>query len=136
MRPVRAVVDEPAESWRHRSVRGRFAAMRIVLITLALVACNSSDVSRQVGARCDQAAECDERCLGPSLDWPGGFCSITCDTDDDCPSDAACIDESGGGVCAFACLTDPACAFLGEGYVCKERDAHGLAKKVTVCRGE
>lgn len=109
--------------------------MRIVLITLALVACNSSDVSRQVGARCDRAAECDERCLGPSGDWPGGFCSITCDTDDDCPADAACIDEDGGGVCAFACLTDRGCTFLGDGYVCKERDAHGLSTKVTVCRG-
>lgn len=109
--------------------------MRIMLITLALVACNSSDVSRQVGARCDRAAECDETCLGPSGDWPGGFCSISCDTDDDCPDDAACIEEGGAAFCAFTCGSDPHCAFLGDGYTCKERDARGVGAKVLVCRG-
>ncbi len=112
--------------------------MRIAMITLALAlaACQSSDVSREVGARCDVAADCDERCLGPSTDWPGGFCSITCDSDGDCPTDAACIDEAGGGICAFTCLSDPQCSFLISGYTCHERDAHGgTPGKVMVCRG-
>lgn len=111
--------------------------MRIAMITLALAlaACQSSDVSRELGARCDVAAECDERCLGPSMEWPGGFCSITCDTDNDCPLDAKCIDESGGGVCAYSCLGDPGCYFLGADYECHERDAHGAGMKVMVCRG-
>ena len=110
--------------------------MRIALITLlALAACQSSDVSRELGARCDKAADCDERCLGPSTDWPDGFCSTSCDSDSDCAFDAACIEESGGGVCAFTCVTDPGCVFLGAGYECHERDVHGLPAKVMVCRG-
>jgi hypothetical protein len=104
------------------------------LLLLALVACQSSDVSRDVGARCDKAAECNERCLEPGGDWPGGFCTVTCDTEADCPGGATCIDEQ-GGVCAFSCAGDPDCAFLGTGYTCKAVDSHGAGTKVMVCRG-
>ena len=124
--------------WRERSDGGSFAAMRNAIFALALVclgACQSSDVSRQVGARCDHSSECDEQCLGPSADWPGGFCTIACDSDDDCPDDASCIQESSAAVCAFHCITDPGCQFLGAGYGCKERDRQGVAGKVMVCRG-
>jgi hypothetical protein len=114
--------------------------MRMVLVgsalAMVLAACQSSDVSRAVGARCDRSVDCDDRCLGPSGDWPGGFCTIDCDSDDDCDIDAACIDEEGGGVCAFTCTLDAGCDFLGAGYTCKERDGHPAgAPQVTVCRG-
>jgi hypothetical protein len=139
MRPVRdAGVAFADRDWRTRSDGGSFAAMRNAIFALALVgvaACQSSDVSRQVGARCDHSSECDELCLGPSADWPGGFCSISCDSDEDCPSDASCVQESNSAVCAFHCLTDPGCSFLGQGYLCKERDRQGATGKVTVCRG-
>lgn len=107
----------------------------LVVIALAVAACQSSDVSRELGARCDVTADCDERCLLPSSDWPGGFCTIHCETDNDCPSDAACLEEE-GGVCAFSCVADPGCAYLGAGYTCKERDARGGAGKRLVCRGD
>lgn len=108
----------------------------VSIVALLLGACQDSAVSRELGARCDFASECDERCLAPSAEWPGGFCTVSCDTDGDCPTDAACIDESGGGVCAFRCATDPNCGFLNMGYVCKERDLHATgAGKVNVCRG-
>jgi len=110
-----------------------FALFALGLVGLA--ACQSSDVSREVGARCDRNSECDERCLLPSVDWPGGFCTISCDSDDDCPFDASCVQEDGGPVCAFHCLTDPGCNFLGQGYLCKERDRQGTTGKVSVCRG-
>ena len=108
--------------------------MRYLVLALALAACQQLDVSRDVGARCDLASDCNERCLTPSGDWPGGFCTIACETDLDCQSDAACLEEE-GGVCAFLCVTDPGCAFLGQGYTCKERDARGGAGKRMVCRG-
>jgi hypothetical protein len=108
--------------------------MRSVLVLVVLVACQNSDVSRSVGARCDTNADCDLECLGPSGDWPGGFCTILCDSDANCPEDAHCIEEN-GGVCAFACVTDTTCAFLGAGYQCKERDSHGGGTKVMTCRG-
>ena len=110
--------------------------MRLPLILALLGACQDSDVSRALGARCDLSAECEDRCLEPSLEWPGGFCTLTCDTDADCPRDAACVDESTSGVCAFTCTTIDQCTFLGAGYDCKERDAHEVgAPPVKVCRG-
>ena len=109
--------------------------MRLAIVLFALAACQSSDVSRQLGARCDLTSECDERCLAPSPEWPGGFCTTSCDSDDDCAYEAACIDEGGAGVCAFTCTLDPGCTFLGTGYGCKERDVHGMQAKVMVCRG-
>jgi len=109
--------------------------VRLICFAALLAACQSSDVSRELGARCDVQADCDDRCLTPSTDWPGGFCTVTCDDDADCPSDSACIDEGNGGICAFTCRDDRYCEFLGAGYTCKERDAHPDGMKVTVCRG-
>jgi hypothetical protein len=109
--------------------------MRLAIFAmLAIAACQSSDVSRELGARCDHSSDCDERCLLPSPDWPGGFCTTQCETDNDCPEAAVCLEEE-GGVCAFSCQSDPDCLFLGAGYLCKERDARGGAGKRTVCRG-
>jgi hypothetical protein len=105
------------------------------LFLFALAACQSSDVSRSIGARCDLSAECDEKCLGPDGAWPGGFCTLICDTDEKCGADARCIQEQGGGVCAFTCGGDPDCAFLGTGYTCKAIDGHTGGLKVMVCRG-
>src|ERR1041385_8096105 len=107
--------------------------MRLVLL-LALVACQSSDVSRSLGARCDSNADCDEKCLPPTGDWPGGFCTTVCMTDSECGPDGVCIGED-GGVCVFACAGDANCAFLGAGYQCKEVDDRGTGAKVMVCRG-
>jgi hypothetical protein len=101
------------------------------LVLLALVGCQSSDVSRDVGARCDNKDDCNERCLA---DWTGGFCTITCDDALDCPGDAKCIAEQ-GGVCAFSCAGNGDCAFLGAGYTCQDVDSHGAGAKVKVCRG-
>ena len=58
--------------------------MRLAIIAIALAGCQSSDVSRELGARCDSSSECDDRCLTPSADWPEGFCTIRCETDVDC----------------------------------------------------
>ena len=112
--------------------------MRSLLLCalLSIAACQDADVSRAVGARCDRSSECEDRCLAPSGDWPGGFCTLDCDRDDDCPADTACIREDNGGVCAYLCETDPGCAFLGGGYGCKDRDAIVEGDpKVLVCRG-
>jgi hypothetical protein len=112
----------------------RIAAWAAVAVLAATISCQSSDVSRAVGARCDTNAECDTKCLQPSGDWPGGFCTLLCDDSSGCPSDARCIDEE-GGVCAFTCTDDPSCAFLGTGYACKAIDSKGAGAKVMVCRG-
>jgi len=99
-----------------------------------LAACQHSDVSREIGARCNSASECNERCLGPGNTYPGGFCSIACAGRDQCPDATTCADLE-GGVCLFECTTDPDCAFLGTGWRCTAADLHGGGVKVSVCRG-
>jgi hypothetical protein len=107
--------------------------MRLALALVLLASCQNADVSRAVGARCDTNADCDTKCLVPDGDWPGGFCTMLCDSDTNCPEGTRCIDQD-GGVCAFACTTDPDCTFLGA-YTCQSRDSHGGGAKVDVCRG-
>jgi hypothetical protein len=105
----------------------------IAIVGALLAACQHSDVSREVGARCDTAAECDERCLA-STDYPGGFCTIPCNNRGECPGDTTCADRE-GGVCLFECSLDPECAFLGAGWRCTSADLRGGGIKVMVCRG-
>jgi hypothetical protein len=108
--------------------------LRFVLVFAC--ACSSSDVSRAVGARCDLSAECEDQCLGPSVDWPDGFCTLICDTDSDCPDDTACIDYGGAGVCAFTCTASLGCTFLGDGYECFQLARHAPnGAPVMACRG-
>jgi hypothetical protein len=108
---------------------------RLVLVAVAglVLACGESDVSRQLGARCDDSDECDERCLQPGTRYPGGFCTVSCDADNDCSVRAACVEDS-GGTCLFTCLDDFECGYLGAGWLCVSvpRKAQGTVK---VCRG-
>ena len=105
----------------------------IAIIGAALAACQSSDVSRALGARCDTQAECNERCLTGSA-YPGGFCTTFCATHDACPGGATCADRE-GGICLFECQRDSDCTFLGRGWGCKAVDLHGGGIKVMVCSG-
>ncbi|MEO6776502.1 MAG: hypothetical protein ABI467_26390 [Kofleriaceae bacterium] len=105
-----------------------------MLVWILVAACQSSDVSRQVGARCDTNADCDVKCLAPDGAWPGGFCTVLCDSDANCPADTRCIEDQ-GGICAFTCAGDPGCTFLGDGYTCQQVDSHGGGVKVSACHG-
>jgi hypothetical protein len=105
-----------------------------MLLAVAMAGCGvSSDVSLELGARCDTKDECAERCLAPSGDYPGGMCTVSCASDADCPDGAACVDEE-GGVCLFACASAPNCEFLGDGWTCTAVDARG-GGQVMACRG-
>jgi len=111
--------------------------MRIALaLIVALAACQSSDVSRAIGARCDRSSECDDHCLTDADGFPGGFCTVVCDTSDDCPaSDSECVARE-GGACLFTCTDDASCAFLGAGWRCADEDTREQPPhNVKVCRG-
>ncbi len=115
---------------RTRSIATSWSRIAVV-VGLALAACSGSDVSRSLGARCDLSEQCAETCLPPP-DWPGGFCTTSCDNDASCSGSAACVDEQ-GGVCLFKCLHDIDCQFLGAGYFCLPKPDHGGGGDVTVC---
>jgi hypothetical protein len=115
---------------RHRISPALFAAAFLAIVA----GCSaSSDVSRELGARCEEQDECDDRCLSGQA-YPGGFCSASCDRDSDCPAEAACVDVD-GGVCLFDCGDAGECAFLGSGWQCWSESSHGAAGEVMVCIG-
>lgn len=108
----------------------------VLALLAALAACSvSSDVSREIGARCDDQDECDDRCLtGPR--YPGGMCSRSCDDDADCPDGSSCV-GLGAGSCLYSCTGDPGCEFLGEGWTCQLETERGGEPDamVAVCVG-
>lgn len=110
---------------------------RLALIAvLGVVACGGHDFGEPdetVGATCTRDSQCDDRCLIDSADFPGGFCTLSCLSDRDCPEDTYCV-TSQGGVCLFIC-PDVDCANLGPGWSCKEQD-HVGGGKVNVCKGD
>jgi hypothetical protein len=110
--------------------------IRVLALVVGLAACGSSDVTRSVGARCDVTADCDDRCLVPSNEFPDGLCTLDCTTDSDCPSNAVCVDRE-GGVCLFTCTDNTDCEFLGTGWRCMEdASRQNTDVKVMVCRGD
>ncbi len=103
-----------ARSTRSRLVVGWAVVLAGALPLLTLTAaCDPFEVSRALGARCEDRGDCLDSCLEPSARTPGGFCTIECLSDAECSAEAACVDER-GGVCLLRCLTDADCAFLGE----------------------
>ncbi|HET7500698.1 MAG TPA: hypothetical protein VFK02_06825 [Kofleriaceae bacterium] len=106
----------------------------IAIVGALLAACQDSNVSREIGARCDVSADCDQRCLPPGADYPGGFCTIACSARADCPGATTCADRE-GGVCLFTCTGDAECAFLGTGWRCRDADLLGGGIQVMVCHG-
>lgn len=100
-----------------------------------LVACgghHDGGIDNTIGATCVSDRNCDDRCYMGG-DFPGGFCSISCTSDHDCPSDTYCM-SAADGVCLFAC---PAfdCSRLGPGWVCRERGRIG-GGTINVCSGD
>lgn len=107
--------------------------VRLVVIALVLAGCADSEVSRQLGARCDDSSECDDRCLLPEDNWPGGMCTVSCDDDGDCPEDAACVEDD--GACLYTCDDADDCRFLGTGWTCGTRIGRPGPDGVMVCVG-
>lgn len=78
-----------------------------------------------VGGRCMADRDCSHRCLMGG-DFPGGYCSLACSTDADCPGGTVCIEKE-GGVCLLKCDLPADCASLGDGYGCKGKKRKGIA---------
>ena len=95
--------------------------LAILLVLVSLTACN--ETNRTVGAACDRDADCRDRCLEG---WPGGFCTVDCDVNADCPGGTICADMH-GGVCLFLCDSGEECRDrLGDDdYRCDDRRNRG-----------
>jgi hypothetical protein len=90
------------------------------------------DIDELVGAACTSDRDCESRCYLDNNDYPGGFCSLSCQSDNDCPIDTYCMSQS-GGVCLFACPPFD-CARLGPEWECHQK-ARVHNGSVSVCVG-
>lgn len=112
------------------------ALWNVLAASALLAACGvDSEVSRQLGARCEAKEDCEEICLAPGADFPDGFCTLSCMSDEDCPRRAACADTGEGDVCLFRCQENTHCDFLGAGWACESAPRIGQDGTVTVCVG-
>jgi hypothetical protein len=109
-------------------------ARLFICLAFALAACghDGGTIDRTIGAACTSNAQCDHTCFQNQGDFPGGFCSTGCASDNDCPLDTYCSAPS-GGVCLFACPKFD-CNRLGAGWGCHSVD-HVGGGKVEVCIG-
>jgi hypothetical protein len=87
------------------------AFLLTVLCLLVLPQCGYT-----VGDPCTTRSDCgDEICL-TDVAFPGGYCTETCKTDDDCPNGTVCgKDHQGNPVCLLACRENGDCR---DGYGC------------------
>ncbi len=109
------------------------AIICVAILFVAACGRDASDIDDLVGARCTSDRQCEDRCFIDGDKFPGGFCSLTCVNDQDCPDGTYCVDEN-GGVCLYGC---PAfdCNELGPDWVCRDRSRFG-GGNVDVCFGE
>jgi hypothetical protein len=87
---------------------------------------------RLVGGQCSTDNDCVKRCVR-NRSFPGGLCSLSCNSERDCPGGTTCI-NSEGGVCAIVCLQVADCAPFGAGYSCDATDRRGDGGQALVCR--
>ena len=60
----------------------------VIVGALFLAACgghDEGDIDDVIGAACSTDRDCDSRCFSGGH-FPGGFCSLSCASDNDCPS--------------------------------------------------
>lgn len=112
---------------------GTVKLFAFVLFMLTACGRDSGDIDGFIGAACTRNSDCDERCYDDQGSFPGGFCSVACRSDADCPSDTACVDKA-GGVCMFLCSAFD-CGRLGAPWRCKDKDNIGGGKD-NVCIGD
>ena len=103
------------------------------LVLLAGCGRDYGDIDSFIGAACTRDSQCDERCYQDADDYPGGFCSISCDTDNDCPGDTVCINKD-GGLCMFLCAEQD-CDRLGPGWGCHDEERR-TGGRDNVCIGD
>ena len=110
--------------------------MRILmalLLTVFSMSCGGDSVGvtgEVVGGACVLHQDCapGSTCLTGG-DFPGGTCSVPCDSDLDCPVSSVCIKKD-GGYCLLTCDSHLDCR---AGYICDVRDREGGGGKALVC---
>jgi hypothetical protein len=100
---------------------------------VALAACGDSKEDSLVGGSCHNNGDCRILCEADPVDFPGGFCTLHCTSDSNCPHGTVCM-ANAGGICMFPCGSALDCTFLGTPWTCKSKDRISGGEN-TVCIG-
>ena len=102
------------------------------LLVWALAGCSDSLEDNLVGNTCTQNTQCRVMCE-TGVEFPDGFCTLSCSSDTQCPHGTVCM-TTAGGVCLFPCRGIVDCQFLGAGWRCQKKD-HLPNGQAMVCIG-
>lgn len=80
--------------------------------------------------------DCVKRCVTGTL-FPGGYCTVSCATDHDCPGGATCAAVNGitGGICLATCQVTTDCNGFGVGYQCNPQNSQAGGAGALACVG-
>ena len=104
----------------------------------ATLSCGSDDVgpqSHMVGGRCTVDNDCIKRCV-TGMQFPGGYCTVSCLTDHDCPGGATCagaLNGIAGGICLATCQVAADCNGYGAGYQCNRQTSQAGGLGALAC---
>ena len=76
---------------------------------------------KQKSSFCEDDAECVEKVGDGYVCGPEGYCTLTCEKDDDCDNMGEghiCGEDSGRKTCYKWCYDDSSCAFFGYNWHC------------------
>lgn len=105
----------------------------LALLSLAVGCSGVGPRSDLVGGTCNGDGACEQRCVQNDRHWPGGYCTLHCANDDECPGGTVCIDDN-NGMCAVGCAVNADCGDFGRGFVCDAVDRKGAPGGALVCR--
>ena len=121
----------------HGMRRAALGLAWLLAVGAASLGCRTDDVgpdSPLVGGRCTTDKDCVTRCLADAVAYPGGYCTVGCATNGDCPSGSACVARE-GGVCMATCLVFADCKEYGAGYQCTAQTSQSPGGTPLTCLG-
>jgi len=117
--------------------RAALALTVLVGLGAAPVGCGTDDVgpeSKMVGGRCTTDGDCVQRCLVDAAAFPGGYCTVSCTSNRDCPAGSACVARE-RGICLATCTVAADCEDYGAGYACARQTSQSTGNGPLACIG-
>ena len=88
----------------------------------------------EIGDHCATNDDCPNLCRTGG-GFPGGICTLECDSTEACPSGWVCISDS-SGICMLACNEPSQCSDrFGAPWTCRSKSLEGASGDAMVCFG-
>lgn len=103
--------------YRRGLMKGSFWVLAVLVGTLLAPACDddarppgqAGSDSPFVGGTCGEATECEFLLCQNGPETPGGMCTLSCGTSQNCSAGSSCVRTSSGWLCFVDCTSDADC---------------------------